>query len=108
MSRLWRAATLVWIGLILVGSLLPPSLGAPGGPGWHTIGFGVLGALLGQGFGPWPAWALGAGYGAVIEGIQGLVRYRSAEPGDLLVNALAVAAGVIASRIWARRRGLPR
>jgi hypothetical protein len=98
MSRVWRAAAWGWMAVILAGSVLPPSVGAPGGPAWHLIGYGVLGGILGLTFGPLSALGLGFGYGVVIEGIQGLLPYRKAELGDLIVNAVGLAAGLILVR----------
>ena len=106
MTRIWRAASPVWMGILLAGSLLPSAMGAPGGPGWHLLGYAILGALLGQRYPVGTAWLLGSGYGALVEGIQWAVRYRAAEVGDLLVNGLGVAIGLLVGRAALRfRRG---
>ena len=102
MSRFWRAATLIWMAGILVASLLPGTVGAPGGMLWHLLGYGVLGALWGQWQAVWVVWVLATGYGAVIEGLQWLLPYRLAEAADLLTNALGALTGLAITRAWAR------
>ena len=42
----------------------------------------------------WLAWMFAAGYGLLIETLQALVPWRSADPLDALMNALGAAAGV--------------
>ena len=105
-TRLWRAATLLWMVAILVGSLLPRPGPAPGGTGWHVAGYAVLGALGGRWLAAWLVWLLATGYGALIEGLQWLVRYRSAELSDLMADAVGALVGLIFSGIWTglRRR----
>ncbi len=102
--RFWRAATLAWMAAILVASLLPPAAGAPGGPFWHLVGYGVLGAVWGWWQPAWIVWLLATGYGAAIEGLQWLVPYRMAEVGDLLTNALGALVGLAITRAWAKVR----
>lgn len=103
-ARAWRFATLAWMGGILVASLLPGTAATPGGPLWHLIGYGVLGALWGRWQNAWSVWLLGTGYGAAIESLQWLVPYRRAEAGDLVVNAVGVLLGLAIVRVLARIR----
>jgi VanZ family protein len=80
---------------VLVVSLLPPSLGGRGGALWHLAGYGVLAVLLAA----WQSWGRAAliawGYGALLEALQGLTSYRTAEAADLLVNAAAVVVALV-------------
>ena len=43
----------------------------------------------------WLAWAVAAGYGLLLEGVQAFLPYRSAEWGDAAANALGAAIGVM-------------
>ena len=87
---------------MMVASLLPPSLGGRGGTLWHLIGYGALAALL-AGWQPGGrAAALAWGYGVLLEGLQGLAPYRTAEAWDLAVNAGAVAVGLVVRAAVAR------
>lgn len=104
------------MALILAASLLPPAAGARGGVGWHLAGYTVLGALLSRVRPPgaaWTigAWAIGTAYGALIEGLQWVVGYRTAELLDAAVNAAGVAIGLaaalLAERAWGRGRHAP-
>lgn len=103
--RLWRTATAVWMALVLVGSLLPAAAGAPSGILWHILGYGVLAALWSRWQTPGRAALLAWGYGALIEGVQWVVPYRTAEIADLAVNAAGVAAGLILVGAWVRLAG---
>lgn len=104
MTRIWRAALLVWMAVLMAGSLLPTTIGAPGGPGWHLLGYAVLGVLLGRGPALWLAWLLGFAYGALIEAIQWVLGYRAAEGADLVVNGLGVLVGLLGGRAALRFR----
>lgn len=95
MTRIWMVASGVWMLGILGLSLLPRELGGTGGSVWHFIGYGVLAVLLGAWQPAGRTIAVAWGYGAIIEGLQGLVPYRDAEVIDLLVNALGVAVGTL-------------
>ena len=52
------------------------------------------------------AWIIASGYGAMIEGIQAIVPWRSAEIGDAIANALGAALGVWLSHIIVRRQSM--
>ncbi len=95
-----RAATLVWTGVVLVGSLLPPSLGGRGGPLWHLAGYGVLAVLLAAWQPPARSALLAWGYSVLVEGLQGLTSYRSAEARDVAVNAVAVGVALAVRSAW--------
>jgi len=97
-----RALTAVWMAGILVASLLPPEFGR-GGWHWHLLGYGVLALLLATWLPARAAAAAAWSYGAVIEGLQWVVRYRNADVGDLLVNAAGAVVGVLAWAVWRRR-----
>ncbi len=43
----------------------------------------------------WLAWAVAAGYGLLLEGVQAFLPYRSAEWGDAAANAIGAAIGVM-------------
>ncbi|MDR7559943.1 MAG: hypothetical protein QN210_03530 [Armatimonadota bacterium] len=92
---LLRAATGVWMAAVLVASLLPPSLGGRGGAVWHVVGYGVLAALLATWQPVGRAAAFAWGYGLLLELLQGVTPSRSAEVGDLVVNAAAVGVALL-------------
>ncbi len=100
----WRILTGAWMLAILVGSLLPLDLGGRGGPGWHLLGYGVLVVLLATWQPPLASAAMAWAYGALMEGLQWLVRYRDAQVVDLVANAAAVAAGLLIWLVAVRRR----
>ena len=89
---------------ILVGSLLPPNLGGRGGPGWHVVGYGVLVLLLSTWQPPIASASLAWVYGALMEGLQWLVKYRDAQVEDLVANAAAVIVGLVIWALTLRRR----
>lgn len=93
--RLLRTVTVVWMAAVLGASLLPPSLGGRGGAVWHGVGYGVLAALLATWQPAGRAAAFAWGYGLLLELLQGLTPYRSAEVGDLVVNAGAVGVALL-------------
>lgn len=103
-TRLWRIATGIWMGLILIGSFMPARDGAPSGDWWHVLGYGVLSAFLAQWLETWPAFLIAWGYGAVVEAVQWVLPSRTAEAGDLVANAVGAAVGLIASWAWLRLR----
>src|SRR2546428_13154662 len=98
----WRLLTAAWMLAILVGSLLPPGWGGRGGPGWHLLGYGVLVVLMATWQPPLASASLAWAYGALMEGLQWLVRYRDAQGGDL--GAKAARAGV-GRPVWAAALG---
>ena len=100
----WRLLTAAWMLAILVGSLLPPGLGGRGGPGWHLLGYGVLVVLLATWQPPLASASLAWAYGALMEGLQWLVRYRNAQVEDLVANAAAVGVGLLIWAVVRRRR----
>lgn len=101
-TRLWRGVTGIWMGLILIGSLIPAGGNGSNGAGWHVLGYAILSALLGRWLTAWTAGLLAWGYGAAVETMQWVLPTRSAEAGDLLANAAGVAVGLIATWAWAR------
>ncbi len=90
--------------LVLIASTLPPGPVTRSGPIWHLLGYAVLGALFMQ----WQVIPIAAllawGYGAVIEVVQAFLPYRSAELGDVAMNAVGVLAGVAAVQLVRRIR----
>src|SRR2546422_9776843 len=94
----WRLLTAAWMLAILVGSLLPPGLGGRGGPGWHLLGYAVLVVLMATWQPPLASASLAWAYGALMEGLQWLVRYRDAQGGGLVANA---APGAVGLPVWA-------
>jgi len=104
MTPLWRALSYGWMGVILVLSALPPSMGGQGGAAGHLLGYGILALFLRRWRGLWPAALLGWGYGFLIEGLQWALPYRSAEWIDLAANAAGVAIGLAVDRLWPRRQ----
>src|SRR6058998_1576443 len=100
----WRLLTAAWMLAILAGSLLPPVLGGRGGPVWHLVGYGVLVVLMATWQPPLAAASLAWVYGALMEGLQWLVRYRDAQVSDLVANAAAVLAGLLIWALAGRRR----
>lgn len=88
---------------VLVLSLLPVGTPLPS-TGWdksnHVLGFAVLG-LLGSLAYRRQELKVAAGlfaFGVLIEVLQGLSGYRFAEWGDLLADAMGIAAGLLAAR----------
>lgn len=110
----WRhAAFCVCVLAILVLSLIPVGPEMPT-TGWdktnHLLGFGVLAVL---GLRAWPRRALRVALGlmalgALIEGLQSLTTYRTAEWGDWLADALGLLLGAallaLATRVVRRLR----
>lgn len=102
--KLWRVLLALALFAILVLSLMPPSSGLPT-TGWdksnHMLGFGTLGFL---GIRGWPNRAVVVlaallAYGGLIEILQSLTPYRSAEWADLLADGLGLAVGWLAARM---------
>jgi hypothetical protein len=108
---LLRAGAVVWGGMILVGSLLPPATIAPAMPHFsgadlaaHAGAYAVLSLLA---VGAWPGrrrLALGAAVlllGVLIEVVQPLTG-RSLSGLDMLADAAGVSGGLVAG--WAAGR----
>lgn len=105
-SRLmrWRILLAMALLAILVLSLMPPSSGLPT-TGWdksnHMLGFGTLGFL---GIRSWPKRAVMVlaallAYGGLIEILQSLTPYRSAEWADLLADGVGLLLGLGMARM---------
>ncbi|MDQ7844190.1 MAG: VanZ family protein [Armatimonadota bacterium] len=90
--------------LLLVVSVLPPTLGGQGGVLGHLLGYGIFVLLLRRWQRVGPAVLLAWGYGALIEAVQWALPYRSAESIDLVVNGVGVAGGLLVDRLWPRRQ----
>ncbi|MBK1668321.1 hypothetical protein CKO28_09770 [Rhodovibrio sodomensis] len=94
-----RVAWTASIGLVVVLSAVPdPTSGGPPGIDklWHALAYLALG--FGAAFGRpgpqcWMAVAAMVTLGWAVEGLQGLLPWRSAEVADGLVNTVAAAAG---------------
>jgi VanZ family protein len=107
----WGLSALAQIAL-LTASLLPLPIEPPGVPHWdkwgHLLAYGGLAALgmlvCRTGRGRW--WMLGwlLLLGALIEGLQGLLPWRSMEAADLLANAAGVALGGLVALTPLRER----
>jgi len=108
----WRS--LFWLALaaITVLALIPWGEEIPRPFRWsdklnHFAAFVVLANLMLEAYRPgaWRTVALLTLYGALIEGIQSFLPWRSAEWGDLGVDLLAASVGVL---LWTllRERGL--
>lgn len=103
----WGFALCLLVGLVL--ALLPPKAVPP--TGWdkanHAIAFAVLAVL---GCASYPARIAGVlpgllAYGALIELLQGLTTYRSAEALDVLADGIGLAFGWTLLRLSSRLRG---
>jgi VanZ family protein len=101
--RPWRILLAVAMLAILVLSLLPPSSDLPT-TGWdksnHMLGFGTLGLLGVRG---WPGRAVAVlaallAYGGLIEVLQSLTPYRSAEWADLFADGVGLGVGLLVAR----------
>ena len=105
--RPWRVLLAVALLAILVLSLMPPSSNLPT-TGWdksnHMLGFGTLGLLGARG---WPGrtvivLAALLAYGGLIEVLQSLTPYRSAEWADLLADGVGLGIGLLVARLSLR------
>ena len=101
--RPWRILLAVAMLAILILSLLPPSSDLPT-TGWdksnHMLGFGTLGLLGVRG---WPGRAVAVlaallAYGGLIEVLQSLTPYRSAEWADLFADGVGLGVGLLVAR----------
>lgn len=112
LSPLWRGLGLMLVLAVGLLSLVPSPPPPPALPGWdkaqHLLAYLVLAWWCLQCWphqAVWTAVALLA-YGAALEGLQGLAPARHPEGGDMLANALGVAAGAWLLR-WPPLRLLP-
>jgi VanZ family protein len=101
--KVWRVLLAFTLLAILVLSLMPPSSKLPT-TGWdksnHMLGFGTLGLLGVRGW-PGRAWIVLAAllaYGALIEVLQSLTPYRSAEWADLIADGVGLLVGLVVAR----------
>lgn len=106
----WAFALCLVVGLVL--ALVPPQTVPP--TGWdkanHAMAFAVLAVL---GFAAYPARTVGVllgllAYGALIELLQGLTAYRSAEALDVLADTVGLVFGWTLMRLSSRMRGTSR
>jgi VanZ family protein len=104
----WAFALCLLVGLVV--ALLPPQTLVPP-TGWdkanHAIAFAVFAVL---GCVSYPARTAGVllgllAYGALIELLQGLTTYRSAEALDVLADGVGLALGWTLMRLSSRIRG---
>ena len=116
MATIWYSSSRTWPGTGAVFADLPRWILAiflliPPDKVVHTGIYALLGALwqigrsrpdrpLGQ---PRAAWALATGFGALDEVHQSYVPGRSADPWDLLADAVGALAGVALVRLWQTR-----
>ena len=109
----WQAATAAYAVCIFVASVIPvaPRF-APGrlDKAVHLCEYLLLAWLLVQALragahraASWVAWGWATGYGMMLELVQALVPWRSAEVSDALANALGAALGVGLARIIPRK-----
>lgn len=103
--KVWRILLALTLFAVLVLCLLPPSSGVLPTTGWdksnHMLAFGTLGFL---GIRSWPSRAVVVlaallAYGGLIEILQSLTPYRSAEWADLLADGLGLAIGLLVARV---------
>jgi VanZ family protein len=102
-----RLAFAVCLIAVLTLSLLPNEEAARFSTGWdksnHLLAFGVL-AVLGR-FGwptsPIPIFAGLAGFALLIEVLQGMTPWRSADPMDVLADMVGLALGGVVYRVTA-------
>lgn len=102
--KVWRVLLAFTLLAILVLSLMPPSSNLPT-TGWdksnHMLGFGTLGLFGVRGW-PGRAWVVLAtllAYGALIEVLQSLTPYRSAEWADLIADGVGLLVGLLVARV---------
>lgn len=116
----WGVVTTV-AGLVLVASLVPVP-GGPAGSGGgrvlfalaHVLGYGLLAGTLALAVRRTarPRWQATlavfvavVGYGAAIEGLQGLSSHRTFSHADIALNALGAVVGLTCAWLWDRASG---
>lgn len=106
---LWRLAFFSCLATVLALSLMKDA-SPPLDTGWdksnHLLAFGVLAFLGRLGF-PERRSLVPSGlflYGIVIEGLQALTDYRSADYRDLLADLLGIALGSLIAAGWLWRK----
>ena len=109
---MWWVLTAADAAVVLVLSVIPIQVQGPSLPfldkAVHLCEYFLLAWLLTQAMRATArtprslaiqAWVIASGYGALIEGIQALIPWRSAEVADALANACGAALGVWASQL---------
>lgn len=99
--RLWWSVWFSGLAGLLTLSLLPLPGPPPAVPHWdkllHTLAYALLMGWAVPLFTAARGWTLAAlgllGWGVMIEGLQGLLPWRSIEMADVLANALGVLLG---------------
>jgi VanZ family protein len=109
----WRWTFFACLAVVLVLSLLPPRVPMPS-TGWdkmnHALAFAVLAVL---GCRSYPRLTLGVlpgllAYGGLIELLQGMTDYRSAEWLDMLADGVGLLSGWVFLRlVFARTSAHP-
>lgn len=100
-SYLWIGRALIVVILVLsLGRLGPAGLPVPNGDKWgHLLAYAALSFWYASFIFDWRGriWRAGAfvALGAMIEGLQSLTAYRSAEWADLAADGAGVALGLI-------------
>jgi VanZ family protein len=105
----WRTAFVVCLLGMLALSLMPdPATLTLLSTGWdksnHALAFFLLGMLGSRAF-PGPAWRLAVGllgYGVLIEALQGMTTWRTAEWQDLLADMVGISAALGAFAVLRR------
>lgn len=103
----WQAASLAGLVMVFVATLIPSSWLWPDDPGgrlhisdkWlHGLTFTFLTVWFSGQYARRAYWRIAVGlmaFGALIEICQYTIKYRSAEPLDLLANLTGLAAGLL-------------
>lgn len=111
--RFWRVCLALAVAGVLVLSLLPPGSADLSGFGWdksnHLFAFGVLGVLAHLGWPQRPGRVIVCliGFGALIEVLQSMTGYRTAEWFDLVADGAGLAAARLVLAVLPRP-GAPR